>query len=525
MDFSGPEPSERLEHLIADTHIGGVVLFRKNVISANQVAGLTETMQALARSAGAPRLLVTIDHEGGAVNRFFPCTVTAEAPNSPPSPRATPLPGAMALGATADPSLAREAGRVAGRELRAMGIHMNFAPVMDVNNNPANPIIGARAFGEAPALVEAMGLAYIEGLQESGVAATAKHFPGHGDVIVDSHLALPRVDHGIARLEAVELSPFAAAARGGVAAIMSAHIIYPALDPSGAPATMSGPILGGILRERWGYRGLLLTDSMSMRAIADQYGAGEAAVAAVRAGCDVILALGPDALQQEILERLAGAIDNAEIAGPRIVEALARIEATAERWGGEDSIRSAGSTQADVAGAVGTEDHLRTARRIAEAAVTLVRNRGGLIPLKPSRIGVEILSPGFEGYGPPDLTCALRRQGATVRELAAGDPVPDVEAMIAVTCTRGTPDPAHVARITDLHRQAGDRLVVVATGDPYDLLGFPEVPAYLATYGSDEPSLEAAARVLLGATKPQGRLPVSLPGLYPMGHGLVGASR
>jgi beta-N-acetylhexosaminidase len=518
VDFPGAEPSPSLERLIVETHIGGVVLFRKNVTSPTRVAELTAELQAIARTAGMSGLWVAIDHEGGVVNRFLPGSGL---------PRVTPLPSAMAIGATGDPALAHEAGRVAGRELRAMGIHLNFAPVLDVNNNPANPVIGARAFGESPALVEAMGLAYIKGLEDAGVAATAKHFPGHGDVSVDSHLALPRVAHGAARLEAVELFPFAAAARAGVAAMMTAHIVFPALDPSGAPATMSAPVLNGILRERWGYRGLLLTDSLSMRAIVDHYGAGEAAVAAIRAGCDMVLALGPDALQQEILDHLAGAIERGEISGARIAETLARIDAAAGRWGVRPAGEGPGSKVADLAGAVGTADHDRTAGRIAESAVTLVRNRAGLIPLtcaRPARIGVASLSPGYEGQGPPDLASPLRRHRAEPREVAAGDALTDLECVIAVTSTRGTPDPRQVANVRSLHRQAGDRLVVVASGDPYDLLEFPEVPAYLAIYGSDEPSLDAAARVLLGLWRAQGRLPVSLPGLYPMGHGLTGAA-
>jgi beta-N-acetylhexosaminidase len=177
-----------------------------------------------------------------------------------------------------------------------------------------------------------------------------------------------------------------------------------------------------------------------------------------------------------------------------------------------------------VADIVGAEDHGRTARRIAESAVTLVRNRSGLIPVRPVRLALATLSTELEGSGPPNLAAALRRLGATVREIAPGDPATGIEAVVAVTCTRGTPDTAQTTRVRDLHRRAGDRLVVVAVGDPYDLLQFPEVDAYLATYGADEPSLEAAALVLLGRIAPRGRLPVSLPGLYPMGHGLAGTS-
>ncbi len=504
IDFSGPAPSAALERLIADRHILGVVLFRKNVKSPQQVAQLTDALVAIAQDAGAPLPWVAIDHEGGAGTRFharhlLPCV--------------TPLPSAMALGATGDPVLAQAAGRIAGRELRAMGIHLNFAPVMDVNTNPSNPIVGARAFGDSPGLVAALGLAYIRGLQEAGVAATAKHFPGHGDTTVDSHLGLPRVDHDRARLEAVELAPFAAAARAGVAGIMTAHIVYPALDPSGVPATLSAPILSGILRERWGFGGLVFTDSMSMRAIADHYGMGDAAVAAVRAGCDAVLALGEDAAQQEILDRLAAAIERGEIAGARFAETRARVAAAAGRWG-VGSPRPSESETAGCPPAADASEHERTAGQIAAAAITLVRDRAGILPLPPGRLSVvSIPSVPSEGPG-PDLSSALRRHGAVVDEIHLHDPdTPAVPSgtVVAVTCARGTPDARVVAAVRALHRLAGDRLIVVGAGDPYDLVAFPEIPAYVATYGPDEPSLDAAARVLLGHARARGTLPVTLP--------------
>ncbi|MBI3998696.1 MAG: beta-N-acetylhexosaminidase [Armatimonadetes bacterium] len=523
VDFPGPEPSARLEGLIADLHIGGVCLFRKNVVSPAQVAGLTAALQGVARDAGAPPLWVSIDHEGGAVNRF---------PVDPGAPGAhvTPLPGAMALGAAGDPELAREAGRVAGRELRALGIHLNFAPVMDVNNNPANPIIGARAFGESPALVEAMGLAYIVGLQDAGVAATAKHFPGHGDVTVDSHLALPLVPHETARLEAIELPPFTAAVRAGVGAVMSAHIVFPALDRTRVPATMSGPILTGLLRERWGYQGVVCSDSLSMRAIVDHYGVGGAAVAAVGAGCDLLLALGPDALQDEVLQALAQAIDSGALPGRRVAEALARVKAAARRW--RIAEPPSAEPSAGLEGVVGTADHAHVARRIAEAAVTLVRDQDGIVPFVSGRIGVVTVSTGLGEYGSPDFAAALRRQGVEVRqmpagaahEIAGGSPA-GVDDVVAVTCTRGPLPPEQVAVVRDLHGKMGNRLVLLAAGDPHDLMQVPDVHAYLACYSPDGPSLDAAARVLVGQIRPRGRLPVSLPGLYPAGHGLgvVGA--
>jgi beta-N-acetylhexosaminidase len=504
VDFSGTDPTARLERLITERHIGGVVLFRKNVASAVQVAALTAGLQGVARAAGAPAPWVSIDHEGGGVNRF------GLADASPPA--VTPLPSAMALGAAGDPLLAQRAGRVAGTELRAMGIHLNFAPVMDVNNNPANPVIGARAFGESPALVETMGLAYIRGLQETGVGATAKHFPGHGDVTVDSHLALPRVEHGPDRLEAIELPPFAAAVRADVAAVMTAHIVFPGLDPTGVPATLSAAILSGILRERWGYQGLICSDSLAMRAIVDTYGAGDAAVAAVRAGCDLLLALGPDAMQDEILEALACAIETGVGSGAQAAAAAARVAQAAPRWG------VGLSHQATLGDAVGNEDHMRAAREIAEHAVTLVRDRAGEIPLRAARVGVVAVGTGPDGHGPPDFASVLREYHPAVVEMAPRNPADRIDRIIAVTCTRGVLPAAQAAAVQDLHRRLGNRLIVLATGDPYDLLQIPDVPVYLVTYSPDRMSLDAAARVLVGRIPARGTLPVTLPGQHAAGH-------
>lgn len=502
VDFDGTEPSDRLQHLVVDHHIGGVCLFRKNVASAAQVAGLTAALQRLARAAGAPPLWVAIDHEGGAVSRF------------PPSSEVTALPSAMALGACGDVGLAMAAGRAAGEELRAMGIHLNFAPVLDVNNNPANPVIGARSFGESPALVEAMGTAYIAGLQAAGVGATAKHFPGHGDVTVDSHLALPCVDHAADRLHAVELPPFRAAAAAGVAAVMTAHIVFTALDPSRTPATMSAPILRGILRGQWGYRGLIVSDSLGMRAIVDNYGIGEAAVAAVQAGCDLLLALGPEAWQDQVLEYVAHAIECGDIGAERVSASVARLAEGAARWGVGAQARGAGARAPVLRG------HGDVARRIAEAAVTVVRNRAGTVPIRGGRLGVVTVARTSAEGPAAALASALRRYHRAVVEVGPEDAAADLDALIAVTCTRGTLPVGEAAGIRDLHRRYGDRLIVVAAGDPYDLLQCPDVAAYVATYGPDAPSMDAAARVLTGLIPARGRLPVSLPGLHAAGSGV-----
>jgi beta-N-acetylhexosaminidase len=297
---------------------------------------------------------------------------------------------------------------------------------------------------------------------------------------------------------------------------MTAHIVFPALDPERRPATMSAPILNGILRERWAYQGLVISDSLIMGAIADHYGPGDAAVAAVRAGCDLLLAFGSDARQDDVLDRLAVTIERGDIPGAQVAASLARADGASERWG-------VGAAPArDLSAAVGTEEHLGIARRIAEASVTLVRDRASVIPLA-GRLGVVTVETDGQEPPTPSLAPVLRHHHAEVIEARAGTSfdgsgLDDADRLVAVTCARGALPAAQVAVVQGLHRRYGDRLVVVATGDPYDLLQFPEVPAYLLTYGPDEPSLDAAARVLLGLLPPRGQLPVALPGLYAAGH-------
>src|SRR5690606_667232 len=256
--------------------VGGVILFARNIRDPVQVANLTRSLQQLAQSSGARiPLFIATDQEGGIVARLR-------------SPAAV-MPGAMALGAASSPELAYEAGRSTARQLLAVGINMNFAPVVDVNNNPANPVIGVRSFGEDPELVAELGAAFIRGQQEEGVISTAKHFPGHGDTDTDSHIALPRADHPRVRLDQVELVPFRAAIAAGVDAIMTAHVTFPSIDPTpGLPATLSHRVLTGLLREELGHEGLIVTDAMEMQAITANFGIAEAAVRAVEAVGDMV---------------------------------------------------------------------------------------------------------------------------------------------------------------------------------------------------------------------------------------------
>ncbi len=491
MDFTGHVPSPDIVRLIEQDGIGGVILFVKNIGSPRQVASLTNSLQDIASGAGHPPLLISADQEGGSVVRL-------EA-------GATHFPSAMAFGAARSEALAASAADVAARELAAVGIRMNFAPVVDVNNNPANPVIGIRSFGEDPGLVGRLGAAVIGATQAAGVLATAKHFPGHGDTAVDSHLDLPVVAHARARLEAVELPPFRDAVRAGVGAVMTAHAIYPAFDPE-RPATLS-PVILGLLRVQWGFSGLIVTDSMAMRAITDRYAAGEAAVLAVLAGADVILACGEIGAQREALDAVRYAVSTGRIPRARIDVSVARIRAAKQRLG----LLGGATVPVDrVADEVGTAAHRSVADQVAAAAATLVRPGRAVIPLPPGPVAVVALTD--EARDVPDrLAAALREEG---RDAAAADPARldglQAGSVVVVLGGRGGDSADAGARLAlDLARVAVP-VAAVSVGAPYALARLPHDVACLAVYGADPPSLTAAARVLTGTLAPRGRLPVAL---------------
>jgi len=497
-DFAGTSVTPQIRDLMTAHALGGVTLFQKNVEHPAQVAALCRDLQQAAAAAGLPPLLVAIDQEGGSVERL-----------------PLGMPGAMALGATRSAALAEQAGALTGRALSAAGVNVNFAPVLDVNTNPANPVIGTRSFGDDPALVGALGRAYVRGLQRHGLMATAKHFPGHGDTEVDSHLDLPVVPHALERLGAVEFAPFREVS-GEVAAIMTAHVAVATMGMT--PATLSPALLEGILRREWGFGGIIFTDSLAMAAIADHVGAGRAAVLALLAGADVLLALGGESILGEVFTAVRRAVADGIVSVERLEQSVRRIErvraAMAPPVGSDPSPR----------GATGSELQ-QFAREVASTAVTLVRNETGAVPLRGGRIHIITVRPR-DATG-PTLGSALRGWRPDVAEIVV-DPAgreqvevsPD-EPTVLVTHSRGRPDPLQSEFVRRVHRDAGNRLIVVATGTPYDLAAFPEVPSYVATYGREPVMLEAAARLLAGESAPRGRLPVSIPGCHPGGWGVV----
>ncbi len=316
--FDGQAASADVKRMIRDFGVGQVILFARNVDGPEQVAELVRELQSVARDAGHEiPLLLAVDQEGGRVARL----------GSP----WTCWPPLRALGRSSSEDLARQMGEALATELAACGIRLDFAPVMDVDSNPRNPVIGDRSFGDDPSLVARLGVALIRGLQEGGVAACAKHFPGHGDTDKDSHLELPAVDHSRSRLEDVELRPFRAAVEAGVATIMTAHVLVRELDDR-LPASLSPAVIGAILRRQLKYDGVVVADDLEMKAVAAHWSPGAAAVLAAKAGCDVLpFCAHPDA-QASAIEGLIRAYEAEEIPWAELDAAALRIRRLKERY-------------------------------------------------------------------------------------------------------------------------------------------------------------------------------------------------
>ena len=315
--IDGTELDEGTAEFLKEHRIGGVILFGRNIRSAEQVAALTEALKGLKTGPGGVGMLIGIDQEGGRVNRL-------------PGKRGK-FPSAKALAADGDPDRVREAAGEMAAQLKEMGINLNFAPVLDINSNPNNPVIGDRAFGSDPETVSKMGLAFIQGTLDQGIIPVAKHFPGHGDTLVDSHTDLPVVENTMDRLQSFELVPFRKAVEAGVPAIMSAHILLPQVDADN-PATLSPEIISGILRKRLGFDGVVVSDDLDMEAITKLYSPGEAAVRAVKAGVDMVLVGHTRDNMIGVYDALAGALKNGEIDQKTIDSAVKRVLALKERF-------------------------------------------------------------------------------------------------------------------------------------------------------------------------------------------------
>ncbi|MFF4355948.1 glycoside hydrolase family 3 protein [Streptomyces sp. NPDC001604] len=514
--------------LIAEYRVGGIIYFTwaHNTKDPHQIADLSNGIQraSLSRPRGLP-VLITTDQEHGIV-----CRVGKPA---------TLFPGAMAMGAGGSREDARTLGRISGAELRAMGINQDYSPDADVNINPANPVIGVRSFGADPDAVAALVAAEVAGYQRSSVAATAKHFPGHGDTAVDSHYGFPVITHSRELWEKLDAVPFRAAVEAGIDSIMTAHIQFPALDGSGDPATLSHPILTGILREELGYDGVVVTDSLGMQGVRTKYGDDRVPVLALKAGVDQLL--NPPDLATA-WNAVLKAVQDGELTESRLDESILRILKLKARLRLFDEPYV---SRKGVDRAVGTAAHLAAADRIAERTTTLLVNTGGLLPLsrlthrKILVVGADPASPSGT-TGPPTgvLASALTELGFTATALSTGT-APSAAAIAAAVAAAQDADAVVVGTynvtagssqrtLVEQLAATGRPVVAVAIRNPYDVAQLPSASAHLATYSWTDVELRAAARVIAGRAVPRGKLPVPVQRaddptkvLYPIGYGLT----
>ena len=489
-------------------------------------ASILNRLQAVAPTP----LLVTADFETGVGFRMT---------------GATTFPRAMAFGAAGDPQLAFEAGRITAIESRAIGVHLNFAPVVDVNNNSRNPVINTRSFGEDPSRVAELASAYVRGLQAGGMLSTVKHFPGHGDTDVDSHLGLPIIRHPRAHLEAIELPPFRHAIATGTDGVMTAHIELPALDTSeGTPTTFSKPIVTTLLRGELGFDGLVFTDSMRMRAVTEMVTPADAAGRAVAAGHDVVLHSPDDKLAADGVK---AAVADGRISTEALDRSVRRVLTAKARLGLHRRNRVNLETLPIV---VGTRAHEAVARRVSEQSITLVKDARGSVPLQIGRdstlLYLSMLDyPSGWGIGAPSRTVipelekrwssvtaielsdrSSRSEIELVRETTGRYDAVVVGVFVRTASFSGRMDLVDelVQLLRDLAADSARQnkpMVVVFFGNPYAATFLFELPTILLAYDYRDLAEESAVRALAGEIAITGRLPITLGDVFPVGHGLM----
>jgi len=505
--FGGTTVNRQSTHWLRDRRVGGVALFSRNIKELEQTAHFTRGLHEL--MDGYIPIFLALDQEGGNVVRV--------------KEGATLLPGNMALGATRSPTLAYVAGHALAIDLKLLGFNMNLAPVLDVNSNPRNPVIGIRSYGERPDLVGSLGAWYVRGQQEMGVVAVAKHFPGHGDTQSDSHYSMPAIDADLSRLETLELWPFGQAIDANLDAVMTAHIALPRITGDAElPATLSKKLLTGVLRGKMGFEGIIITDGLEMQGIVQRYGSGRAAVLAVLAGADMPMILWTPKVKEEVYDALLGAVRSGEISGERLDQSVRRILTVKARRGLFN--RKLEPVERVIKRKNSNPIHSQVAKRIAREAVTLVRNHGDVFPLRSVRYRKVVViappgpfatmlaeQPNVEVLTVPWVPSRSRRKSDSQRAIALAR---DADLLISAVVNR-----YHV-EITKNVVNALDGVPVgmVSFASPYYLRNLSDVDAYVCTYSYLDVAQEAAAEAVLGQIPMRGRLPISIPGHYAYGH-------
>jgi beta-N-acetylhexosaminidase len=526
--FYGDAPHTRTRqyrqfvHLVRDERVGGLILINRTThgIKRAEPYALAAFLNRMQRMAKIP-LIVSGDFERGASMRVDSTTL---------------FPHAMAFAAAGDPQLTRYSGEVTARDARALGVHWIFFPVADVNSNPDNPIINIRSFGESPRVVSEHVRAYIAGTRFDSkfrVLTTAKHFPGHGDTSVDSHLALSSITGDRGRLDTVEFVPFRAAIEEGVDAVMTAHIAVPALDSPDLPATLSPAIMTGILRDEFKFQGLVVTDALEMGGVAKGYSNAEAAVRAIEAGADVLL-MPPD--PEGAIRAVVAAVRKGRLTAKRIDQSVTRVLAAKQIVGLDRSKLVDLEAIADV---INSPEAAARAQEIADRAVTLVSNDGGVVPLRNAANACFVILAESRGSSEGQtIAQELQQRGAAGKILALDPAMPDPELEIAaqkaaaceqivvmafdsVAAYKGDLAlPGGFPKLIDTLIDSGRPVTLVALGSPYLARSFPKVGGYLATYSPVATSETAAVKALFGEIDINGHLPVTIPGIADFGFGI-----
>lgn len=495
--------NHEIASIIKDYHIGGVILFEENFEGRNQTKQLIQSFQSMAKIP----LMFAVDQEGGLITRipFFP-----------------KMPGNMALGATGNSEIARKVGLAIGSELNRLGIHINFGPVLDINNNPDNPVIGVRSFGDNIENVTKMGLAYMTGLNEAGVAAVGKHFPGHGDVNLDSHYILPSSTKTLIQLSELELIPFQATIDNGIQGIMTAHITFSQIDletaksikdglPIEIPATLSYEIMNDLLREKMGFKGLLFTDAMNMSAVSNHFKSVDSAIRAINAGADVLLM--PINLKL-VYEGLIEAVKSGKISENRINESVSRILKLKM-----DYVFDSNNDNKIIVDAV---EAMKIEQEAINLSITLVKNEG-IIPLEIGN-NEKIAIIGFDDSDVKHMKNAVRRNYWNVKTIVLNkdtnymgklgrslkNKLDDVEWIIVVTNTANVKDDMWKVYVTQSIIEHGIPTIVVAARNPYDAIYLEGKYVFIAQYDNGILSFNATSDVIFGKLEPTGKLPVEL---------------
>jgi beta-N-acetylhexosaminidase len=528
--FHGAAPNSRSKeyrnfmHQIRDNKVGGLLLVNWSngrVIQKAEPYALGAFLNRMQRVAKTP-LMVSGDFERGASMRVDGTTV---------------FPHAMAFGAAGDPAFSRAEGEITAREARALGVQWLYFPVADVNNNPDNPIINIRSYGENPEAVAAQVVAYIQGAhadKKNYALATVKHFPGHGDTAVDSHINMPVITADRDRLNHIELVPFKAGIDAGVDSVMTAHIAVPALSPPELPSTLSPQILTDLLKKDLGFKGIVVTDALEMAGIAKDFTTGEAAVRALAAGADVLL-MPPD--PDAVIKAVTAAVQSGRLSRQRIQESVIKVLSAKEKVGLDKKRFVDLEAISDV---VDSPEANEKAQEVADHAVTLVRNGGNMIPLASPDKACYVIMPETRFSSEGQAFTQELRKTAALAQVATWDPglsrqqLDDamgkltgcesyvVAAFTSVGAYRGTVGMlgGELPHALEVMMASGKPIALIALGNPYVLRNFGGVTSYLATFSNVAPSEIAAVRAVLGQIPITGHLPVTIPGQAKYGDGI-----